>query len=129
MTNSFYQGFRDLKVYKLSYQLTKEVFEATLKFPREEKFSLIDQVRRSSRSVPAIIVEAWYRRKYVKSFVNKLIEASGEAGETCVWLDFSLDHSYIDENLHTYLIDRYEEVGKMLASMINKPEKFCHERK
>jgi four helix bundle protein len=84
MANKSYRGFRDLIVYQLSYQLSVEIFEITKIFPKEEKYSLVDQIRRSSRSVPANISEAWSRRRYPKSFVNKLIESDGETSETTV---------------------------------------------
>ncbi len=74
-----YKGFRDLKVYQLSYQLALEIFELTKTFPKEEKHSLIDQIRRSSRSVPANIAEAWFKRRYPKSFVSKLVHPAAEA--------------------------------------------------
>lgn len=121
-----YRGFRDLIVYQLSYKLSVEIFELTTTFPKEEKYSLVDQIRRSSRSVPTNISEAWSRRRYPKSFVSKLIDADGEASETTVWMDFSMDHKYINEEIHTYFIDKYSEVSKMLNSMINTPEKFCY---
>ena len=121
-----YRGFRDLIVYQLSYKLSVEIFEITKSFPKEEKYSLVDQIRRSSRSVPTNIAEAWSRRRYPKSFVSKLIDADGEASETTVWLDFSKDHQYIIEENHNYFIDKYNEVSKMLNSMINTPEKFCY---
>jgi len=121
-----YRGFRDLIVYQLSYKLSVEIFELTTTFPKEEKYSLVDQIRRSSRSVPTNISEAWSRRRYPKSFVSKLIDADGEASETTVWMDFSKDHKYINEEIHTYFIDKYIEVSKMLNSMINTPEKFCY---
>jgi four helix bundle protein len=126
MERKFYRGFRDLIVYQLSYRLSIEIFEMTKSFPKEEKYSLVDQIRRSSRSVPSNISEAWSRRKYPKSFISKLIDADGEASETTVWLDFSRDHSYINMEKHEYFIEKYNEVGKMLNSMINQPEKFCH---
>ena len=121
-----YRGFRDLIVYQLSYKLSVEIFEITKSFPVEEKYSLTDQIRRSSRSVPTNISEAWSRRRYPKSFVSKLIDADGEASETTVWMDFSKDHKYINEESHIYFIDKYIEVSKMLNSMINTPEKFCY---
>ncbi len=121
-----YKGFRDLKVFQLSYRLALEVFEVTKTFPKEEKYSLVDQIRRSSRSVPANIAEAWYKRQYPKSFVSKLVDSAGEAGETEVWIDFSCDHGYLQRDKKTYFHQRYGEVGKMLNSMINQPEKFCH---
>ncbi len=121
-----YRGFRDLKVFQLSYQLALEVFEATKGFPKEEKYSLVDQIRRSSRSVPANIAEAWYKRRYPKSFVSKLVDSSGEAGETEVWIDFSADHGYLIQERKLHLLEKYDEVNKMLGSMIKQPEKFCH---
>lgn len=121
-----YRGFRDLKVYQLSYQLSLEIFELTKTFPKEEKYSLVDQIRRASRSVCTNIAEAWYKRRYPKSFISKLIDSAGEAGETEVWIDFSFDHRYLPEEHHKTLLERYGEVGKMLNSMINQPEKFCY---
>jgi len=121
-----YGGFRDLKVYQLSYQLALEIFEITKKFPKEELYSLTDQIRRSSRSVPSNIAEAWRKRKYPKSFISKLIDSLAEESETEVSLDFSKDLSYISKEKHLYFIEKYDEVARMLTSMINKPDKFCH---
>lgn len=126
MSKKDYRGFRDLIVYQLSYKLSVEIFESTKSFPKEEKYSLVDQIRRSSRSVPSNISEAWSKRRYPKSFVSKLIDADGEASETTVWLDFSKDHRYIADENHIYLIEKYGEVSKMLNSMIKSPEKFCY---
>ena len=120
-----YKGFRDLIVYQLSYKLSLEIFELSKSFPHEERYSLTDQIRRSSRSVPTNLSEAWSKRRYVKSFIYKLSDADGEASETTVWLDFSKDQHYITSEAHTYFISKYSEVSKMLFSMINKPEKFC----
>jgi four helix bundle protein len=123
---SNYHGFRDLIVYQKSYKLAMEIFEITKFFPKEEKYSLVDQVRRSSRSVPANISEAWVKRKYPKSFVSKLLDSLAEEGETEVWIDMSKDCKYIDDQLHISLLERYQEVAKMLNSMINNPDKFCN---
>jgi four helix bundle protein len=123
---SNYQGFRDLIVYQKSYKLAMEIFEVTKSFPKEEKYSLVDQVRRSSRSIPANISEAWVKRKYPKSFVSKLLDSLAEEGETEVWIDMSKNCKYIDDQLHNSLINRYQEIAKMLNSMINNPEKFCN---
>ncbi len=123
---NYYRGFRDLKVYQLAFQLALDIFEATKSFPKEEKYSLVDQIRRSSRSVGANIAEAWYKRLYPKSFVSKLVDAAGESGETEMWLDLSLAHQYISKEKHVYLSEKYTEVGKMLNAMISHPEKFCH---
>jgi four helix bundle protein len=124
MAKEVYRGYRDLIVYQLSYKLALEIHEITKFFPKEEKFSLTDQVRRSSRSVPAIIAEAWKKRRYQKMFIAKIVDAAGEAGETEVWLDFSKDFGYLDEAKYRELTNRYEEVNKMLNSMIDKVDKF-----
>ena len=121
-----YKGFRDLIVYQKSYILAMEIFEITRTFPKEEKYSLVDQIRRSSRSVPANIAEAWVKRKYPKSFISKLLDSLAEEAETEVWIDMSKDCKYIDELLHNSLLEKYQEVAKMLSSMISTPEKFCH---
>lgn len=121
-----YKGYRDLKVFQLSYQLALEIFQTTKTFPREELYSLTDQIRRSSRSVPSNIAEAWRKRKYPKSFVSKLIDSIAEESETEVWLDFSKDLNYINNEKHLYFISKYDEVARMLNSMIEQPEKFCH---
>ncbi|NIO49117.1 MAG: four helix bundle protein [Candidatus Aminicenantes bacterium] len=120
-----YNGYRDLKVYQLSYKLAMEIFEITKSYPKEEKYSLIDQIRRSSRSVPANIGEAWKKRRYPKMFVSKCIDAAGEAGETEVWLDFSKDSDYLSNEQYEKLYSGYEEVNRMLYGMLDKPEKFC----
>jgi four helix bundle protein len=121
-----YQGFRDLIVYQKSYKLAMEIFEITKSFPKEEKYSLIDQVRRSSRAVPANISSAWVRRKYPKFFISKLLDSLEEEAETEVWIDMSKDCKYIDDQLHNSLLERYQEIAKMLSSMIKFPEKFCN---
>lgn len=121
-----YGGFRDLKVYQLSYRLALEIFELTKTFPNDEKYSLVDQIRRSSRSIPSNIAEAWYKRIYPKSFVSKLVDSAGEAGETEVWVDFSFDHGYLPKEKREYLLTSYGDVHKMLNSTINQPAKFCH---
>jgi four helix bundle protein len=119
------RGYRDLIVYQKSYALAMKIFEITKSFPKEEIYSLIDQIRRSSRSIPANIAESWAKRIYPKVFVNKLTDALGEENETEVWLDFSRDCNYITSQQHDELIEKYDEVRRMLISMINTPEKFC----
>ena len=121
-----YKGFRDLIVYQLSYHLGLEIFEQTKGFPKEELYSLTDQIRRSSRSVPSNIAEAWRKRKYPKHFGSKLTDSLAEESETEVWLDYSKDLKYIDKEKHNYFIARYDEVARMLVSMIDTPDKFCH---
>ena len=122
---SNYRGYRDLKVYQMSYQLAVDIHEVTKTFPKEEKYSLTDQIRRSSRSVPANLSEAWKKRIYKKAFISKLIDCAGEAGETEVWLDFSKDFGYLDETKYHELIKRYDEVNRMLYGMVDKADKFC----
>ena len=117
-------GFKDLKVYKLAYELAMEIFELSKSFPKEEKYSLTDQIRRSSRSVCANLAEGYRKRSYPKNFVSKMTDCDAEASETIVWLDFAFDCNYISEEQKDYLQNKYAEVGKMLGSMINNPEKF-----
>lgn len=118
-------SFRDLIVYQKSYKLALEIFKISATFPKEEKYSLIDQIRRSSRSIPTNISEAWAKKIYPKMFVNKLTDSLGEEYETEVWLDFSKDCQYLSTEKHLDLLNEYDEVRKMLISMINTPEKFC----
>jgi four helix bundle protein len=120
-----YRGYKDLKVYQLAYKLAMEIFNITKTFPGEEKFSLTDQIRRSSRSIPANISEAWEKRSYQKMFVSKIVDAAGETGETEVWLDIAKDTGYISVEEHKELADGYDEVNRMLYGMAEKPEKFC----
>lgn len=118
------KGHRDLKVYQLAYKLAMDIINASKSFPKEEKYSLTDQIRRSSRIVTANIAEGFRKRQYPKMFVSKLANADGEATETQVWLDFARDSEYLSPELHTELIRGYEDVGKMLGSMMSMPEKF-----
>ncbi len=118
-------SFKDLIVYQKAYKLAMEIFEISKSFPKEEKYSLTDQIRRSSRSVSSIIAEAWAKRTYPKAFVYKLTDTLGEEYETEGWIDYSKDCLYINEETHQKLSDDYTEVRKMLISMINSPEKFC----
>ena len=124
-----YRGYKDLRVYQLTYKLAMEIFEITKKFPQEERYSLTDQIRRSSRSIPANISEAWKKRIYPKMFVSKIVDAAGEAGETEVWLEFSRDGGYLAKGKYDELVSGYDEVNRMLYGMIEKPEKFCTPRK
>ncbi len=118
-------SFRDLIVYSKAYKLAMDIFEITKTFPKEERYSLTDQIRRSSRSVTANLTEAWAKRIYIRNFVSKLSDSLGEEFETEGWLDYSKDCGYIDKDDHSKLMSGYDEVRKMLISMINSPEKFC----
>ena len=117
-------GFRDLKVYQLAYQLAMDVFRESKSFPPEEKYSLTDQIRRSSRSVAANIAEGYRKKRYAKMFVSKMADADGEATETQVWLDFARDCGYVSASRQEQLTKGYEEVGRMLGGMILNPERF-----
>ena len=118
-------SFRDLIVFQKAYKLAMDIFEISKTYPKAEKFSLTDQIRRSSRSVTSNIGESWAKKKYIKSFVLKLTDSLGEEYETEVWLDYSRDCQYITEVKYSDFMTRYDEVRKMLISMINHPEKWC----
>lgn len=122
MKNS--RGYEDLNVYQLSYKLSMEIFEISKSFPKEEIYSLTDQIRRSSRSVPVNIACAYRRRKYPKHFSSKITDANEEGTETQVWLKFAMDCKYIIEGMRNKLNKEYEEVGRMLGSMADNPDKF-----
>lgn len=117
-------GFKSLKVYQLAFDLAMEIFKISKRFPKEETYSLTDQLRRASRSVCSHLAEGYRRRRYPKDFTSKISVADGEASETMVWIDFSFRCKYVSEQQHTSLIERYMEVGKMLGSMADNPEKF-----
>jgi len=117
-------GHKSLKVYQVAYQLAMEIFEMSKSFPRDERYSLTDQIRRSSRSVAANIAEGYRKRQYPNAFANKMSDADGEATETQVWLDVAKDCFYIDTETHIRLIAEYKQVGNMLGHMMNNPNKF-----
>src|SRR5712692_8804446 len=109
-------GYRGLKVYQLAYKLAMEVFEVSKVFPKEERYSLTDQIRRSSRSVAANLAEGYRKRQYPNMFVSKLADSHAEATETQVWLDFARDCGYLTLETHGKMSASYEEVERMLAS-------------
>jgi four helix bundle protein len=115
---------KDLIVYQKAYALAMKIFVESKGFPLEEKYSLTDQIRRSSRSVCTNVREAWAKRRYVAHFVSKLTDADGENGETETWLDFALDCGYVSQGDHAILTGRCHEIGAMLGSMINAPSPF-----
>ena len=121
----YVESFKELEVYKLSRLLSKEIFELTNTFPKEEMYSLTDQVRRSSRSIGAQISEAWGKRRYKKHFISKLTDADGEQMETQHWIETSLDCSYISNDSAPVLLQMTASIGKMLNSMIGKSSSFC----
>jgi len=118
-------SYRELEVYKLARQLSFEIFETTKDFPKEERYSLTDQIRRSSRSVGAQIAEAWAKRRYKKHFISKLTDSDGEQQETQHWIENAFDCGYLNEGTKLDWLNRYATIGKMLYSMINKADSFC----
>ena len=116
--------FQDLLVYQKSFSLAMRIFEMTKSFPKEEMYSLTDQIRRSSRSFPANIAEAYRKRVYPKSFQSKLTDSDAENSETQVWLEFSFKCNYINEAIYNELLNESNEVGKLINYMILNPQKF-----
>jgi four helix bundle protein len=118
-------SFRDLDVYQIAFESDMEIYEITKNFPKEELYSLTDQIRRSSRSVCSNLSEGWRKRRYIAAFKNKLSDATLEASETQTWLEFSLACEYIDEYTFTTLDQKYEIILSKLITMDNKADKFC----
>jgi four helix bundle protein len=118
------ESAKELKVYKVAYELAMEIFEITKNFPIEETYALTSQIRRSSRSVCLNLREAWAKRRYEAHFLSKLTDCDGEANETDSALDFARDCGYISVNEHESLVAKCAEVRRMLGGMINKPEVF-----
>ena len=119
-----YSDFKNLTAYKKAFEQAESIFEITAFFPKEERYSLTDQIRRSSRSVCANLAEAYRKREYYKHFVLKISDCLGENSETLVWLDFSLNCKYITDEIYQKQIQLNEEVGKLLSFMKNNPDKF-----
>jgi len=115
---------KDLAVYKEAYRLAMEIFELSKTWPPEERFSLTDQARRSSRSVCTNLREAWSKRRYEAHFISKLTDADGENSETDTWLDFANDCEYLNAADHRRLTEKCASVGKMLGGMLNNPAPF-----
>ena len=121
-------NFRDLRVYKLAFELQQEVFETSKRFPAEEHYALTDQIRRSSRSIGANLSEAWQKQRYLAHFVSKLTDADGKQAETQHWLDTALACNYLTEREEKGLLGKCSRIGQMLGTMMAKPEKFCQEK-
>ena len=119
------KSVRDLEVYELAFGTAMEIFQITKGFPQEEKYSLVDQIRRSSRSICSNLAEAWRKRRYKAVFKNKLTDAMQEASETQTWLDFCFACNYIDQNKFNELDQKYEHILAMLNSMEMKADSFC----
>ena len=119
----YVQSYKDLEVYEASRQLAKEIFSIAKSFPRDEMFSLTDQIRRSSRSVGVQIAEAWAKRGYEKHFISKLTDA--EQQETQHWIETALDFTYLSSDSAANLLKQCSSIGRMLNSRISKSSTFC----
>ena len=118
------RSFRDLKVYQKAFSIQQDIFQISKGFPKEELFSLTDQIRRSSRSIGANLAEAWHKRRYIAHFVSKLTDSDGEQAETQHWIDTALACKFITENIHANLMNQCKEIGRMLGKMMENPEPF-----
>lgn len=119
------ENFRELRVYQAAIELQKEIFQISKAFPKEEMFSLTDQIRRSSRAIGANLAESWQKRRYQAHFVSKLSDADAEQAETQHWLDTAMNCSYIPPEIYIRLVAKCREIGRMLGTMINNPVPFC----
>ncbi len=117
-------SFKETTVFKKSFLLAMQIFEISKSFPKEEKYSLTDQVRRSSRSVSANLAEAYRKKRYPAHFISKLTDCDAENSETGIWIEFAFACEYINTEIKQNLIFQNEEVGKLLFHMINNPEKY-----
>ena len=115
---------KDLDVYKKAYALSMETFQLSKEWPKDEKYSLTDQVWRSSRSVCSNLREAWAKRRYEAHFVSKLSDCDGENSEADTWIDYARDCGYLNIEKHVELMQEVVEVGKMLGSMLRTPKPF-----
>ncbi|MDC1285517.1 four helix bundle protein [Flavobacteriaceae bacterium] len=117
--------FKELLAYQKAFDLAMQIFEVSKTFPKEERYSLTDQIRRSSRSVCANLAEGYRKRMYSKHFIAKLSDADMENSETQVWIDFAVQCKYIKKETQVTLLNQALEVGKLLGYMISNPKKFC----
>ena len=123
------RSYRDLRVYQAAMDLAMEIFQLTRNFPKKETYSLVDQIRKSSRSVCANLYEAWRKRRYQAAFLSKLSDSETEAAETQVWLEFSLRCGYINDETFKNLDQRYEHILSQLVTMIMDPYSWVIRRK
>ena len=124
LTTKQIKSAKDLRVYQKAYGLAMEIFNISKTWPGEEKFSLTDQIRRSSRSVCANLREAWSKRRYEADFISKLTDADGENSETDTWLDFARDCGYLSVSDHSRLAKECKEIGAMIGAILNDPTPF-----
>jgi four helix bundle protein len=114
------QLYRDLKVYQLSFAAANEIFRMSKEFPKEELYALTDQIRRSSRSVVANLVEGWAKRHYENVFRRHILDATGSADETKLWLDFAKECGYLTSEQHQCSLNKYKEIGMMLNGLYDR---------
>ena len=119
------KSFRELMVHQKAREIAKMIFQLTKSFPKEEAYSLTDQIRRSSRSIGAQIAEAWGKRQYERHFTSKLTDADAEQLESQHWADVAFDCGYWTQEQHALIIGVLSEIGKMLHAMISKAQQFC----
>lgn len=122
------ESFRDLNVYTLAFELQQEIFSLSKGFPKEELYSLTDQIRRASRAIGSNITESWHKRRYPAHFVSKLTDADAEQAETQHWLDTVLACQYVSASHHEVLLEKCRRIGRMLGKMMAQPENFCGDR-
>ena len=122
------KSHKDLKSYQKAFFAAMRIFELSKKFPKEEKYSLTDQIRRSSRSVCANLAEAWRKRRYEAAFIAKLNDSEGEAAETQTWLDFAVECEYLDSETGKELSNIYDEILAILVKIINNPQPWLLNR-
>ncbi len=125
--SGYAESFRDLLAYQKARELARDVFEVSKQFPKEEMYSLTDQIRRSSRSIGAQIAEAWAKRRYEKHFVSKLTDADGEQQETQHWLETAVDCNYLSQDEAQKLLNKCARVGRLLGGMMAKSHLFCRQ--
>jgi four helix bundle protein len=118
----------ELEVYKKAFDAAMQIFQASKSFPKEETYSLTDQIRRSSRSVCANLAEAWRKRRYPAAFIAKLSDSESEAAETQVWTEFAVKCDYLDRSTGKMLYQLHDQIIRMLVAMINKPERWIIEQ-
>ncbi len=119
------ESFRELKVYRRAHQHARKLFRRSRQFPKEERYALSDQIRRSSRAVTALLAEAWARRRYRAAFTNKVTQALGETMETQAWLDHARSCGYLDEDEYHEFNEAWDHIGAMLRRMIQRADGFC----
>ena len=115
---------QDLEVYRKAFEATMQIFELSKRFPKEETYSLTDQIRRSSRSVCANLAEAWRKRRYIAAFISKINDSEGEAAETQTWIEFAVRCGYIETEIGRDLFKKYEEIISMLVAMVNNADSW-----